>query len=111
MELKKAYHSIGEVSELLGIEAHVLRFWETEFSLLRPKKNRAGNRAYRRKDIEVIQKIQFLLYEELYTIEGARNKLKHLKNISLVDYKKTQTLLTDKDFVAELKIILEEMLH
>jgi DNA-binding transcriptional MerR regulator len=71
----KTYYSISEVCGLIGVEAHVLRYWESEFPQLRPKKNRAGNRAYRDKDIEIITTIKHLLYEEGYTIPGAKKKL------------------------------------
>jgi DNA-binding transcriptional MerR regulator len=72
---KKTYYSISEVCSQTGLEPHVLRYWETEFSQLRPKKNRAGNRAYREKDIELIQYIKDLLYEQQFTIPGAKRKL------------------------------------
>ncbi len=72
---KKTYYSIREVCDLTGLEPHVLRYWESEFTLLRPKKNRAGNRAYREKDIEIILAIKRLLYEEKFTIPGAKAKL------------------------------------
>jgi DNA-binding transcriptional MerR regulator len=72
---KKTYYSISEVCSQTGLEPHVLRYWETEFSQLRPKKNRAGNRAYREKDIELIQYIKNLLYEQQFTIPGAKKKL------------------------------------
>lgn len=103
---EKVYYSISDVSEITGLEQYVLRFWEKEFSLLRPKKNRAGNRAYQKKDIELIEKIQFLLYEEMYTIEGARKKLKQLRSISLHDYKKTLLMLEDPLFIPELQKLL-----
>jgi len=77
---KKTYYSIREVCELTDLEPHVLRYWESEFSNLRPKKNRAGNRAYREKDIELIQQIKHLLYIEQFTIPGARKKLAELKS-------------------------------
>ena len=72
----KLYYSISEVSQLAGLKQHVLRYWETEFSTLQPKKNRAGNRAYRIKDIKLVFYIKYLLYDEKFTIEGARAKLK-----------------------------------
>jgi DNA-binding transcriptional MerR regulator len=72
---KKTYFSISEVCSQTDLEPHVLRYWETEFSQLRPKKNRAGNRAYREKDIEIIRYIKRLLYEEQFTIPGAKKKL------------------------------------
>ncbi len=73
--IKKLYYSIGEVSRLTGLKQHVLRYWETEFPELRPAKNRAGNRIYRPKDLELVQFIKKLLYEEHYTIQGARAKI------------------------------------
>jgi len=71
----KMYYSISEVAEMTGVKPHVLRYWETEFPSLRPKKNRAGNRNYRPKDIKAILVIRNLLYKEKFTISGARKKL------------------------------------
>jgi DNA-binding transcriptional MerR regulator len=76
---KKLYYSISEVCALTELEQHVLRYWESEFPQLRPKKNRAGNRAYRDKDIEVIKYIKHLLYEEKFTIPGAKKKIAESK--------------------------------
>lgn len=70
--LKKLYYSISEVSKLTGLEQYILRYWETEFDQLKPSKNRAGNRIYTNKDINLILKIKKLLREEKYTIEGAK---------------------------------------
>ncbi|NLP02732.1 MAG: MerR family transcriptional regulator [Fibrobacter sp.] len=81
VNIKKAYYSISEVCSLTGLEPHVLRYWESEFSQLRPKKNRAGNRAYRQKDIDLVNYIKFLLYEEKFTIPGAKKKLSEIKEI------------------------------
>ena len=72
----KLYYSISEVAEMTSVKPHVLRYWESEFPELRPKKNRAGNRSYRDKDIRTVVTIKNLLYEEGYTIAGARNRLK-----------------------------------
>lgn len=71
----KMYYSISEVSDMTGVKPHVLRYWETEFPTLRPKKNRAGNRNYRPKDIKAVLVIRDLLYKEKFTISGARKKL------------------------------------
>jgi DNA-binding transcriptional MerR regulator len=71
----KMYYSISEVSEMTSVKPHVLRYWESEFPTLRPKKNRAGNRNYRPKDIKAILVIRDLLYREKFTISGARKKL------------------------------------
>src|SRR6266550_7903408 len=71
----KLYFKIGEVSELLGVEAYVLRYWESEFPVLSPKKSGTGHRLYRRKDVELLLRIKHLLKEKRYTIEGARQSL------------------------------------
>jgi DNA-binding transcriptional MerR regulator len=78
---KKMYYSISEVCGHTGLEPHVLRYWESEFPQLRPKKNRAGNRAYRTKDIEIIEFIKHLLYEDKFTIPGAKKKLSESKSL------------------------------
>src|SRR6266496_3408415 len=71
----KLFFRIGEVSTLLGLEPYVLRYWETEFSALSPKKSGTGHRLYRRKDVELLLRIKHLLKEKRYTIEGARQSL------------------------------------
>jgi len=71
----KLYFRIGEVADLLAVEPYVLRYWETEFPSLAPKKSGTGHRLYRRKDVELLLKIKHLLYEKRYTIEGARQSL------------------------------------
>ncbi len=73
---KKLYYKIGEVCEILGVEPHVLRYWETEFSCLAPPKSKSGQRTYRPKDIELLLRIRKLLYDEGFTIAGARKQLK-----------------------------------
>lgn len=72
---EKLYYKIREVCEIVGVEAHVLRFWETEFPSLSPPKSKSGQRTYRPKDIELLLRIRNLLYEEGYTIAGARKRL------------------------------------
>lgn len=72
---EKIYFKIGEVCELVGVQAHVLRYWETEFPMLSPQKNRSGQRSYRRRDVEISLRIKQLLYEEMFTIAGAKKKL------------------------------------
>ncbi len=74
---EKIYFKIGEVCEILDVQAHVLRYWETEFPQLAPQKNRSGQRSYRRRDVEISLRIKELLYSELYTIAGARKKLQN----------------------------------
>jgi len=77
---KKAYYSIGDVCDLTGLKPHVLRYWETQFEVLRPTKNRAGNRVYKPKDVELILLVKHLLYEKRFTIDGARQKLKDMRS-------------------------------
>ena len=72
---KKLYYKIREVCEIVGVEAHVLRFWETEFPALSPPKSKSGQRTYRPKDIELLLRIRELLYNEGFTIAGARKQL------------------------------------
>lgn len=74
---EKLFFKIGEVCDLAGVQAHVLRYWETEFPMLAPQKNRAGQRTYRRRDVEMALRIKELLYDEQYTIAGAKKKLAH----------------------------------
>jgi len=80
-EIKKLYYSISEVCKLTNLKSYVLRYWETEFRELKPPKNRAGNRTYRKKDIDTINKIKELLYDKKFTIEGARNQLAITPNL------------------------------
>lgn len=72
---EKLYYRIGEVEQIAGVPAYVLRYWESEFKLLRPKKNPAGQRLYRRRDLEMVQRIKTLLYDERLTLEGAKKRL------------------------------------
>jgi DNA-binding transcriptional MerR regulator len=72
---EKLFFRIGEVCELIKVQPHVLRYWETEFPMLAPQKNRAGQRVYRRKDVEMVLRIRDLLYEEKFTIAGAKKRL------------------------------------
>jgi DNA-binding transcriptional MerR regulator len=78
---KKLYYKIREVCEIVGVEAHVLRFWETEFPSLSPPKSKSGQRTYRSKDIELLLRIRKLLYEDGFTIAGARKKLSEAAHV------------------------------
>jgi DNA-binding transcriptional MerR regulator len=71
----KLYYRIGEVEAITRVPAYVLRYWESEFKLLRPKKNPAGQRVYRKRDLELVQRIRTLLYDERLTLEGAKKRL------------------------------------
>ncbi len=70
----KLFYKIGEVSRIVGIEPYVLRYWETEFPFLKPRKNKSGQRVYIKKDLEMIAQIKKMLYQERYTIEGVRKR-------------------------------------
>ena len=104
-DIKKLYYSIGEVSEIVGLKSYVLRYWETEFKQLSPPKNRAGNRTYRQKDIDLILKIKDLLYGSKFTIEGARSVISR-KNIAEMPTEKI-----NKNIIKKLKNELNEILQ
>ncbi len=106
-EVKKLYYSISEVSKLTKLKAYVLRYWESEFSQLKPSKNRAGNRTYRQKDIDLILKIKDLLYKEKYTIEGARMAI--LRKDHPISQNSTKH--DSKNLLNSLRVELEEILQ
>ncbi len=77
---EKLYYSISEVCSLTGLKPHVLRYWETAFPMLKPSKSQSGNRTYKLEDISLIKLISSLLYEERYTIDGAKQKIEEMNN-------------------------------
>ena len=103
-DIKKLYYSISEVSEITGLKQYVLRYWETEFSQLKPGKNRAGNRNYRSHDIDTIIKIKSLLYDRKFTIKGAQQHLNYTpeKSSQLIE-KKNILKLSNKHDIQTLK--------
>lgn len=109
-KIKKLYYSISEVSRLTSLKAYVLRYWETEFAELKPKKNRAGNRTYNLDDIKLIFLIKRLLYEDKYTIEGARQRLRQLRRVGEQMNLSFDQLRRD-DCISELKKDLQELLE
>jgi DNA-binding transcriptional MerR regulator len=98
---RKVYYSIGEVCDLVGLKPHVLRYWETQFEVLAPNKNRAGNRVFRPKDIELILLVKHLLYDEKYTIEGARRRLLEMRSSGEMEEEKQDLLAPE--FLASMK--------
>jgi len=110
----KQYYSIGEASNIVGVKQFVLRFWETEFPSVKPVKSRANRRLYRRTDIEKLLQIKHLLYEEKYTIPGAKKKLAedaHSNQMDLTFLKRRpEELLTDirKELIETLTILDEK---
>ena len=104
---KKVYYSIGDVCDLAGLKQHVLRYWETQFDVLRPKKNKAGNRVFKAKDVEVILLVKHLLYDKKYTIEGARRKLKESRRSGELATERREVV--EPAFLAEMKGELKEL--
>jgi DNA-binding transcriptional MerR regulator len=113
---KKLYYKIREVCEIVGVEAHVLRFWETEFSALTPPKSKTGQRTYRPKDIELLLRIKKLLYEEGFTIAGARKRLSSGEDVPEVleeapaKQAPVQEIVPPPDGLQKVKIELENIL-
>jgi DNA-binding transcriptional MerR regulator len=98
----KLYRPISEVSELVGVKPHVLRYWETQFSMLRPRKNRAGNRMYRPDEVKLLLRIRELLYDRRFTIAGARRRL--------LDERHEETPQVEMGFAdAERKLLVHEV--
>jgi DNA-binding transcriptional MerR regulator len=104
---KKVYYSIGEVCDLSGLKPHVLRYWESQFDVLNPTKNRAGNRVYRSKDIEVILLVKHLLYDEKYTIEGANKRLIEMRKSGELAEERQEVLRPE--FLSSMKSELETL--
>lgn len=102
--IKKLYYSIGEVSEMTGLEQHVLRYWETEFEQLGPRKNRAGRRIYTKEDVDVVRRVQYLLKEEKYTIDGAKQVLSR-------DTGRRENEADDRETLLELRHFLQRMVE
>ena len=102
----KMYYSISEVAEMVGVVPYVLRFWEKEFPHIKPRKNRAGNRTYQAKDIQRIMQIKRLLYEQGFTIEGARNYLKKEGRQAPDDTSAERT----RELIHEIRLEVEDIL-
>ena len=105
----KEYYSISEVCDLVGLRPHVLRYWETQFPLLNPSKNRSGNRVYQRKEIKLILFVKQLLYEEKYTVEGARQRLEQLRKGGELQSATRQAL--DKQLVSLLRSEMQYLME
>ncbi|MEJ5226458.1 MerR family transcriptional regulator [Thermodesulfovibrio sp.] len=102
----KLFYKIGETSRLVGVEPYVLRYWETEFPFLKPKKTKTGQRLYTERDIEVIFLIKKMLYEEKYTIDGVRKKLSKIYDNQTYSCES----LTKEDILKKVKLRLKEIL-
>ena len=110
----KLYFRIGEVAKLAGIKPYVLRFWESEFPALGPKKSGTGHRLYRRKDVELVLEIKRLLYEKRFTIEGARkvleSKTKHEPGKSVLPRRQAELFSSTAALCHEIRRELTEIL-
>jgi DNA-binding transcriptional MerR regulator len=98
----KRYFTIGEVSELCGVKPHVLRYWEQEFTQLKPVKRRGNRRYYQHHEVLLIRKIRELLYEQGFTISGARNRLDGQEPMEAADQVISDVVTTDKDIPAQM---------
>jgi DNA-binding transcriptional MerR regulator len=106
---EKIYFKIGEVSEIIGVEPYVLRYWETEFEVLKPSKAPSKHRLYKKRDVELLLEIKRLLYTEGFTIEGARKKLKETKKEEKSQLKLPLTDQKYKSALVKLKKELESL--
>ncbi|MDP6777466.1 MAG: MerR family transcriptional regulator [Candidatus Latescibacteria bacterium] len=112
--MEKVYYSIREVSELTGVEPHVLRFWEKEFPMLRPRRGRSGNRSYKERDIKIVLAIRDLRLNEKYTIKGAVERLKEDRSLwedrSLeAEQEARPEPVPSEDLVKELRTMLTDL--
>ena len=106
---EKIYFKIGEVSEIIGVEPYVLRYWETEFEVLKPSKAPSKHRLYKKRDVELLLEIKRLLYTEGFTIEGARKKLKETKKEEKSQLKLPLTEQKYKSALVKIKKELESL--
>ncbi|GAB6184253.1 MerR family transcriptional regulator [Thermodesulfovibrio hydrogeniphilus] len=103
----KLFYKIGEASKLVGVEPSVLRYWETEIPLLKPKKTKTGQRLYTKEDIELILIIKKMLYEEGYTIDGVRKNLSKITKTS----NNSSQISGKEDIIEKIKLRLKEILQ
>jgi DNA-binding transcriptional MerR regulator len=106
-EIEKLYYSIGEVAEIFGVAPSLIRFWETEFDVIKPKKNRKGNRQFTREDIENVRTIFHLVKQKGFTLQGAKEMLKNDNQAVRDKMELLESLKKVRSFLAELK----EKLH
>jgi DNA-binding transcriptional MerR regulator len=103
------FFSIGDVCQLTDLKPHVLRYWESQFRFLNPAKNRSGNRVYQRREIELILLVKNLLYDEKYTIEGARRRIEEYRRTGELrgEARRAHQLETIENLSSELRNILD----
>ncbi|MEK6540126.1 MAG: MerR family transcriptional regulator [Deltaproteobacteria bacterium] len=103
----KLYFKIGEVSKITRVKPYVLRYWESEFKIISPLKSKSKQRVYRRKDVELILEIKRLLYDERYTLEGAKSKIRELQK--QMDSRQLDIKFPDQRYLKTLRFIKEEL--
>lgn len=99
----KLYYSIGEVSQMFGVNTSLIRFWEKEFSIIKPKKNKKGNRLFTKKDVDNFHLIYHLVKERGFTLEGAKRKLRENRDDTLNQMEMLKSLKTIRRFLIDLK--------
>ncbi|SDK44520.1 DNA-binding transcriptional regulator, MerR family [Catalinimonas alkaloidigena] len=102
-EIEKRYYTIGELAQMLGVNASLIRFWETEFPSIQPKKNRKGNRIYTQKDVDQIQRIYHLVKERGYKLQGARDELRKQNQVAAERTTMKRRLEKVRSFLLEMK--------
>lgn len=102
-EIVKTYYSISEVSEMLELAPSLIRFWESEFEMLQPRKNKKGNRIYTESDINLLKEIRYLVKDRRYTLEGAREKMKGNREKVTANLQTRETLLKLRRFLENLR--------
>jgi DNA-binding transcriptional MerR regulator len=107
--MKKLYYSIGEVSEITSVEPHVLRYWETIFKDLSPRKNKAGNRNYREEDITLVLKLKELIQDKKYSTAGAKKFLENEKNGTVKEKNGNKLPFETQKDLKEIKVFLEKL--
>lgn len=105
----REYYSIGDVCDLTGLKPHVLRYWETQFEALNPSKNRAGNRVYRSREVEMVLLVKHLLYEKKFTIDGARQHLKEMRKEGALEEGRSRAV--EPGILAGMRQELEQLLE
>ena len=116
----KLYFRIGEVSDIVGVKPYVLRYWETEFTDIKPAKSKSGQRLYKRRDVEILLRVRELLYDQRYTIDGAKQRLKELvrehrqeqpEQLKLMEVERPALDAAGKKMFHKLKANLEEVIR
>ncbi|MGB0166537.1 MAG: MerR family transcriptional regulator [Luteibaculum sp.] len=105
---EKLYWSISEVAELLGVNASIVRYWENEFDIIQPHKNKKGNRLFTKTDIENLQQIHYLVKTKGYTLSGAKDQLKHQRIAVATKADAVNSLNNIKAYLLELKKLLDQ---